>query len=240
MSLLRLPEVKNKFQNVKIGWTSQSGEVSFHCGGTLISEKFVLSAAHCMEYERPLYRSQPDVVRIAERYSEGRIIGEDIKISNINKHVLYGELDMYDDIALIELEEKSKNRPACLWIGPELPTTELFAVGHDLRNLGKQQVMSLKFVNSADCDRRYSPSRKLPNGIIESQFCAGSSNITEGEKCKGHIGGPLLTQMAEFPNEVYVVGLTNYGQRCASTNFPNIYTKISFYRDWILEDFKGN
>ncbi|XP_055905113.1 serine protease snake-like [Eupeodes corollae] len=223
---------------VKIGWTSDLGEVSFHCGGTLISEKFVLSAAHCMAYERPLYKSQPDIVRIAERLSGGKITGEDIKIANINTHILYGELNMYDDIAIIELEEKSKNQPACIWIGAGLPTSPLFALGHDLRNHGKQQIMSLKLVKSDDCDRRYSPSRKLPNGIIESQFCAGSSNITEGDKCKGHIGGPLLTQLEESSDEVYVVGLTNYGQRCSSTDFPNIYTKISFYKDWILDNVK--
>ncbi|CAF1121490.1 unnamed protein product [Rotaria sordida] len=63
----------------------------------------------------------------------------------------------------------------------------------------------------------------------EKQFCAG---FTQGGKdtCQGDSGGPL---MLTYNQTWQIVGITSYGEGCARARKPGVYTRVSVYRDWI-------
>lgn len=51
---------------------------------------------------------------------------------------------------------------------------------------------------------------------------------------QGDSGGPLLIQL---PNKRWVVaGIVSYGIRCGEKNRPGVYTRVSSYSTWIIEN----
>ena len=67
-----------------------------------------------------------------------------------------------------------------------------------------------------------------------SQICAGSLNGS-ADTCQGDSGGGLFTLDDSLNRTVFVVsGIVSYGDGCAKINRPGIYTRVSYYMDWIL------
>lgn len=76
--------------------------------------------------------------------------------------------------------------------------------------------------------------------IAQSQFCAGQKKGVE--TCSGDSGGPAVF-VAVLPNfnipkyvQFGLVSVGKYG--CGLNDSPNIFTKISYYYDWILDYMK--
>ena len=69
--------------------------------------------------------------------------------------------------------------------------------------------------------------------ITDVFLCAGAF---EGgrDSCQGDSGGPLLLQL---PNRRWVVvGIVSWGVRCGEPNHPGIYTRVSTFTDWIINN----
>jgi secreted trypsin-like serine protease len=50
------------------------------------------------------------------------------------------------------------------------------------------------------------------------------------DTCQGDSGGPLMM----FSNNQWIlIGITSYGTGCALADYPGIYTRVSYYIDWI-------
>ncbi|XP_034659958.1 uncharacterized protein LOC117896056 isoform X3 [Drosophila subobscura] len=86
-----------------VGFEADAGQIQYKCGGSLISENFVLTAAHCTS----IYDTSPKWVRIGDLnlVSDERTVEPQLmQIQDIFRHPNYTKELYYNDIALLKLQ----------------------------------------------------------------------------------------------------------------------------------------
>lgn len=98
------------------------------------------------------------------------------------------------------------------------------------------QEVSLQVINNTGCDGIYSNNmaakRNFPKGILDTQMCAGDEAGGK-DACQGDSGSPLV---AEEDGNFVLTGIVSAGIGCGSKVYPGIYTRVSSYVPWILEN----
>ncbi|XP_055643804.1 uncharacterized protein LOC129779998 [Toxorhynchites rutilus septentrionalis] len=225
-----------------IGWTLANGTVDWKCGGSLIWENYVLTAAHCTLDNGVA----PDVAR----FGDINILSDDddqyaqqLKIVEIFTHPEYRFSTVYNDIALLKLETNVTLHPtvvpACLWTDKEVRFPTLEATGWGNTGFAQERTptllkVGLKPVNNTECNKIYDGSnRRFRDGIRDQeQICAGDERM---DTCPGDSGGPLQVKLLHNGKmSPFVVGITSFGTACGLST-PGVYTRVSAYFDWISE-----
>nr|XP_049704373.1 serine protease snake-like [Helicoverpa armigera]XP_049704374.1 serine protease snake-like [Helicoverpa armigera] len=226
-----------------LGYGKNFSEATFGCGGSLISESFVLTAGHCTAT-----RTQQNVTfavfGILQRQEVPKVLPENIRqFKRIVKHPHFKPPSVYHDIALLELDKpiqlSYKVRPACLHVGNDIHDIRAYAtgwgaLGHKGPNANVLQKVPLWRVKNEVCKTKYPHHRVAVRGYDNTtQMCYGDDGIPR-DTCKGDSGGPLQISNEDIYCTYLIVGVTSVGlSNCAQVGFPGLYTRVAHYVPWI-------
>ncbi|XP_009473122.1 PREDICTED: transmembrane protease serine 11E-like [Nipponia nippon] len=201
------------------------------CGATLISNTWLVSAAHCF---RDMSHPQKWTATFGALLKPPSL-KRSVKTIIIHEKYRYPEHDY--DIALVQLSKQveftSSIHRVCL---PEPSQTfpyNIYAVitgwgalTNDGPTPNALQEATVKLIDSNTCNRK----EVYDGDITPRMLCAG---YLEGgvDACQGDSGGPLVTPDSRLM--WYLVGIVSWGDECAKPNKPGVYTRVTYFRDWI-------
>lgn len=236
-----------------------SGYKDFKCGGFLINNRYVVTAAHCIKtvltWENPILTG----VRLGEWNHETDLDCQKIGVStvcsdppqnfDIEKKIIHPgyeqKIGSKDDIALLRLSRPVQMsqyvKPICLPLSKNLQQiSDYYGTRFIVAGWGRTENFTHSAVKlKVDVDGVRLSDCKLVFNVWDKQICAGGK--TGKDSCGGDSGGPLMTAHADTEgyNYWYAAGIVSYGlKQCGTTGAPGVYTRVDRYIDWIKENIK--
>jgi len=236
------------------GFSAGDG-ADYFCGGTIISDRFSIAAAHCYD-DLGVAGKVQKIKTQTIRDKTGNI--ETIEQKRVFKHPLYKFPTLYNDVAIVELGrrieynyDKFGDSPDCMDQQKYDNVGKLSTVqGYGLTEDGKTGILleaNVTVISHETCTEffRHNASKAdggaqiqrqltnaLPNGLTYGLLCAQGTQNENGtfrSSCKGDSGGPLKTY---HDDRNTLIGIVSGGIGCGS-GVPGWYTQVSFFGDWI-------
>lgn len=232
----------------------QSRTGGFHCGATVLSRSWALTAGHCVvdfgdlspdaTYGDLLAPSALDVITGTSSLSGSP--GQRLPVVEIVAHPSYDPRGNDWDVALLRLGSPT-SAPEIAPIGTTASEQALDDAGTVATAAGwgvtsypsATPSTQLRFVqvpiqSSSTCTSSYPPGFADSYGPLEyhgsNMLCAGSLSGGK-DTCSGDSGGPLAVQAGD--GSWRQVGVTSFGFRCAEAGYPGVYHRLSSTASWV-------
>jgi secreted trypsin-like serine protease len=228
----------------QIVWCTGGGfnaQCRLECGGTVISEGWVMTAGHCVYGQT----NRPQSFRVKAGVFNNAAVNETgeqfVGVKSIRLHPQYRPNPVPQwDVALIELETPltftDHVQPVCLpamdsdaladgnsvWVTGWGTTSEGGSISANLRQV------QVPMVSNATCTREY-----RNDFHPDTMFCAG---VAGKDSCQGDSGGPVVAQINGAWSQY---GIVSWGQGCAEANYAGVYSRVSAYCPFIASTTMG-
>jgi len=216
----------------------KSGQFKHKCGAALITNRWIITAAHCVKDIAPsnlLVRiGEYNVLNLNEPHKH-----IDRRVQKVVTHRNFDKFTYEYDIALLEMQSPVSFQPNIIPIC--LPSTDSSLVGQigtvtgwgRLSEFGQispvLREVKLPIISNSKCMRLYRNSGQnewIPNIFM----CAGTAAGGQ-DSCEGDSGGPLVVKGKN--GRWSLAGIISWGIGCGDRNRPGVYTRISEFRKWI-------
>ena len=199
-----------------------------YCGGSILSENFILTAGHCASYPTKWISVRAGTTQ----YTKGGAV------HRVDEIILHEEFTTstfgvpVNDVALLHLKkplelDETKQPIELFREGEEVlegslsTVTGWGAVEEGGKTSDILQTVNVPIVSKEECNSAY----EFYGGIPEGQICAAHPKGGK-DACQGDSGGPLTI-------DGRLAGIVSWGNGCARPGLPGAYTEISAYRNWI-------
>uniref|UniRef100_A0A182MDE7 CLIP domain-containing serine protease n=1 Tax=Anopheles culicifacies TaxID=139723 RepID=A0A182MDE7_9DIPT len=237
-----------------------NGQLLDGCGGSLINNRYVLTAAHCIKTTSTFQLAK---VRLGEHdkrqqvdcyvYSDGErecadpAIEYDIETMVVHKN--YNRpIKFRHDIGLIrlarEVEFTDSIKPICLPVNDAVRRKEL--TRYIITGWGTTEEQSLSevllqaivnHVSIPDCQQKMNENYLYVTLDDAWQMCAAGEGLVDS--CQGDSGGPLGFSVDVAGAKFVQYGIVSAGVRsCGKESVPGIYTRVTSYMEWIATNMK--
>lgn len=191
----------------------------FICGGTMITSKCMLTAAHCSILKSPGHWE----IHAGTSYIRSR----GVVVRKVRKWMIPADFNFFTidmDVAVVELDNPIQSKivqPIDIDFNPLNENEEIIVTGWGLKDeyplaklSNELQAVKVTLTPFDDCVKAYTRH----NNITENMFCAIGD--WGSDACQGDSGGPAIRQGKQ-------VGIVSWGYRCGSKKYPGVYTKLS-------------
>ena len=215
------------------------------CGGTLIADVWVVTAAHCVTKDGiPIPIGDFDIIAGIHDLSNPEADIQRRTLVEMIVHSGWNHTSYDNDIALLKLSSPINERPE----GPDTLPIEYAdlapenvgeLVGEDVTVTGwgnraanppggndypsRLHEVVVPVVSNTDCNAAYGGS------ITANMLCAGYL-LGGKDSCQGDSGGPLVYNNA---GTWQLAGVVSFGRGCAAPGVPGVYARVSRYVPWI-------